>query len=144
MEQYLMKRKAFWAKILLAIVKLRKRYIYHRLGVWISFNAKIGKGFFIRHYGTINIGPASIGSNVTIFQGVTIGMGYTGRHKGCPTIGDNTVIFAGASVIGKIIVGKNVIVGANSVVVSDIPDNAVIAGIPAKIIKIGHPSLSSF
>ena len=70
-----------------------------------------------------------IGKHVLIFQGVTIGSG-TG---GIPTIGDNVVICSGAKVIGGIHVGSNVIIGANSVVTHDVPDGAVVVGIPGKV-----------
>lgn len=75
---------------------------------------------------------ASIGENVTIFQGVTIG---SMRGKGAPTIGNNVVIAAGAAIIGKVKVGNNCFIGANAVVVKDVPDGAVVVGNPAKIIN---------
>lgn len=69
--------------------------------------------------------------NVLIFQGVTIGLGTSG----IPKIGNNVVICAGSKIIGGVQVGNNVIIGANAVVTHDVPDGAVVVGIPAKIIS---------
>jgi len=76
---------------------------------------------------------AVIGDNVTIAQCVTIG--GRSKKKNVPIIGNNVYIGAGAKILGDIIIGNNVIIGANSVVLIDVPDNSVVAGIPAKIIK---------
>lgn len=76
---------------------------------------------------------AVIGNNCMIGQGVTIG-GKSGWWE-VPKIGNNVEINAGARVIGPIIIGNNVIIGANAVVVKDVPNNCIVAGIPAKIIK---------
>ena len=72
-----------------------------------------------------------IGKNLTIFQNVTIGQ----KNGLYPTIGDNVTIYPGSVVIGNIKIGNNVVIGANSVVTKDIPDNTVVAGAPAKVIK---------
>lgn len=74
-----------------------------------------------------------IGDDVLIGQSVTIG-GKSG-NKNLPVIGNNVYISAGAKVLGPIKVGNNAIIGANAVVIHDVPDNAVVVGIPAKIIK---------
>ena len=90
-------------------------------GIEIHPGAQIGKGLFIDHGMGVVIGETSeIGDNVTIFQGVTLG--GTGKEKGKrhPTIGDNTVISAGAKVLGSIEVGKNVIIGEDLIVVDDV------------------------
>ena len=98
----------------------------------ISSTAPIGGGLIVQHgYGTI-IAPKSIGKNCWVNQGVTIG--YT-NDTDCPTIGDNVTVYAGAKVLGDVHVGNNVIVAANAVVVKDVPDNCVVGGVPAKIIK---------
>ena len=77
-------------------------------------------------------------------QGSTIGS-YRGSIKGgSPSIGDNGVICAGAKVIGNIKLGNNVMVGANAVVVKDIPDNAVVAGVPARIINMNGIERTSY
>lgn len=87
-------------------------------------------------YGGIGIvihSRAVIGCNCLIGQNVTIG-GKSGWYE-VPVIGDNVHISAGARVLGPIRIGNNVIIGANAVVVKDVPDNCIVAGIPAKIIK---------
>ena len=98
----------------------------------ISSASKIGGGLIVQHgYGTI-VAPKSIGKNCWVNQGVTIG--YT-NDTDCPTIGDNVTVYAGAKVLGDVHIGNNVIVAANAVVVKDVPDNCVVGGVPAKIIK---------
>lgn len=104
-------------------------------GIEIHPGAKIGKGLFIDHGMGVVIGEtAEVGDNVTIYHGVTLG--GTGKDKGKrhPTIKDNVIIGAGAKILGPITIGNNVKVGANSVVLKDVPDNATAVGIPAKII----------
>ena len=99
--------------------------------LFLDRSSKIGAGLFIQH-GFSTIVMADIGKNCWINQQVTIG--YKDK-KGRPTIGDNVRITAGAKVIGKISIGNNVTVGANAVVVKDVPDNCVVVGVPAYIIK---------
>lgn len=65
---------------------------------------------------------------------MTIGKGFC-KDSGSPIIGDNVIIFAGAKIIGKIAVGNNSIIGANTVVTKDVPDGSIVAGVPAKIIS---------
>lgn len=91
----------------------------------------MGGGLLIAHGFSIIINCKSMGHNCTIYQQVTIGQTSTG----VPTIGDNVTIYCGAKVLGGITIGNNVIIGANAVVVKDVPDNCVVAGVPAKIIK---------
>ena len=87
-------------------------------------------------YGGIGIvihARAVVGRNCMIGQGVTIG-GKSGWYE-VPIIGDNVKINAGARILGPVHIGNNVIIGANAVVVKDVPDNCIVAGVPAKIIK---------
>ena len=83
---------------------------------------------------------ATIGNNCTIYQNVTIGSknykeGDGKTKSNYPTIGDNSIIYAGAVIVGPVTIGKNCVIGANSVVTSDIPDNSIAVGAPAKVIK---------
>jgi len=105
-------------------------------GVEIHPGAEIGEGLFIDHGMSVVIGETTvIGSNVTLFQGVTLG--GTGKEKGKrhPTIGNNAVIGTGAKVLGNITIGDNVNIGANSVVIRDVPANSTVVGVPGRIAK---------
>lgn len=111
-------------------------YVYH-YGISIPFNAQIGKGFYIGHFGCIVVSPAAVlGKNVNISQGVTIGVANRGNKVGVPTIRDCVYIGPGAKIIGAVTIGNNVAIGANAVVTHDVPDNAVVAGVPARIISM--------
>ena len=103
----------------------------------ISPYAKIGEGFRLYHTPGIVIGwGVEIGKNCEVFQNVTIGESRKetdGRRF--PTIGDNCTIYAGACVSGPVAVGRNVQIGANSVVLGDIPSDCFAAGAPAKVIR---------
>jgi serine O-acetyltransferase len=107
-----------------------------RFGIAISPSTEIGSGFYIGHYGSIVVNPQSrIGKNCNISHDVTIGQANRGRNKGSPTIGDNVYIGPGARIVGAVKVGNNVAIGANCVVTKDVPDNAVVVGIPGKVIS---------
>ena len=95
-----------------------------------------GAAFVLNHpYATI-INARRIGSNFTICHLTTIGNAIHGRNDLVPTIGDNVSIGANATIIGDITIGNNVIIGAGSVVVKDVPGNCIVAGNPAKVIKL--------
>ena len=109
-------------------------------GIEIHPNAKIGKNLFIDHGMGVVIGETSeIGNNVTIYHMVTLGgispsinsndQREVKRH---PTLHDNVVVGSGAQILGPVIVGKNAKIGANAVVTKNVPENAVMVGIPAK------------
>jgi serine O-acetyltransferase len=115
---------------MLLFSKLEKNH-----AVFISPEAIVGIGLKMPHPNGIVIGEgAVIGSNVTIFQQVTLGGARMGdsKLKSYPEIGDNSILFAGSKCLGKIKVGKNCIIGANAVVIKDIPDNNTAVGVPAK------------
>ncbi len=105
-------------------------------GADIHPGAKVGREFFIDHATGVVIGEtAEIGDHVSIYQGVTLGGVATEKKKRHPTIGNNVVIGAGATILGPITIGDNVRVGAGSVVVKSVPPNCTVVGIPAKIVK---------
>lgn len=111
------------------------RYTY-KFGISISQDTKIDSGFYIGHFGGIIVNPnAVIGRNCNISAGVVIGQTNRGVKKGSPVIGDNVFIGPGAKVIGGIEIGDNVAIGANCVVTTNIPDNAVVIGIPGRIVS---------
>lgn len=108
-------------------------------GIEIHPGATIGSGILIDHGMGVVIGEtAEIGNRVTIYHGTTLG--GTGKYSGKrhPTVKDNVVIGAGAKVLGPITIGKNSKIGANAVVLKDIPPNTTAVGIPAKIVKINN------
>ena len=113
-------------------------------GIEIHPGAVIGEGFFIDHGMGVVIGETTeIGSNVTIYQGVTLG--GTGKEKGKrhPTIGDNVVIGTGAKVLGPIEIGESCRVGAGSVVLSSAPPNSTVVGIPARVVYYNGEKVQS-
>lgn len=92
----------------------------------------LGGGCFIQHGFATIVYAKSIGENLWVNQGVTIGFK---NATDSPSIGNNVTINAGAKVIGDVHIGDNAIVGANAVVVKDVPANAVVGGVPAKVLK---------
>ena len=105
-------------------------------GIEIHPGARIGRGFFIDHGMGVVIGETTeIGENCLLYQGVTLG--GTGKEKGKrhPTLENNVVVGAGTKVLGAIKIGDNVKIGANSVVLHDVPKNSIVVGVPARVIK---------
>ncbi|SAL83795.1 serine acetyltransferase [Caballeronia choica] len=135
-----------------AFVRLMTTYpeyrnlFYHRIG-WIGklvsplcrpmntlfiSTESIGPGLFIQHGFATIIAAKSIGSNCWINQQVTIGFS---NARDCPTIGDNVTIYAGAKLIGATFIGNNSKVGANAVVLKNVPANSTVVGVPARIVR---------
>jgi len=98
--------------------------------------ATIGRRFFIDHGAGVVIGEtAEVGNDVTLYHGVTLGGTSWHQSKRHPTLGDNVLVGAGAKILGAIKVGNNVRVGANSVVVKDVPPCCSVIGIPGRVIQ---------
>ncbi len=122
------------------IARIISQFSRFLTGIEIHPKAKIGENLFIDHGMGVVIGETSeIGNNVTIYHMVTLGgispsinsddQRDSKRH---PTLMDNVVVGSGAQVLGPVVIGKNAKIGANAVVTKDVPENAVMVGIPAK------------
>ncbi len=104
-------------------------------GISLPASADIGKGFLIGHFGNIIVhSQAKIGEHCSVGPGVLIGTRGLGNNA-VPVIGNDVYIGVGAKILGAVHVGDHVRIGANAVVLSDIPDGATAVGIPAKIIR---------
>jgi len=126
-----------WTLLYMVLAKLAEVFC----GITIGSTAVIGRRLEIEHHGCIVIhGAVRMGDDCMIRQGVTIGNGGRRDPLGAPVIGDRVEVGAGAKLIGRITIGNDVIVGANAVVVRDVPDNAVVGGVPARIIRINGAS----
>lgn len=113
-----------------------------KTGIEIHPGATIGKGLFIDHGNGVIIGEtAIIGDNVTLYQGVTLG--GTGKEHGKrhPTVGNNVMISAGAKVLGSFTIGDNSKIGAGSVVLSEVPPNSTVVGVPGRVVKRNNVAL---
>jgi serine O-acetyltransferase len=106
-------------------------------GVEIHPAAKIGQALFIDHGAGVVIGEtAEIGDDVTLYQGVTLGGTGFEQGKRHPTVGDEVVVGSGAKLLGPIRVGDRAKVGANSVVIDDVPPNSTVVGNPGHVVRI--------
>jgi serine O-acetyltransferase len=121
---------------LLVLVLIWQKNIEIITGISIPYTAKIGHSFYIGHFGGIIINSNSvIGNNCNISQGVTIGVSGIDENRGVPILGDEIYIGANVVIAGKISIGNNVLVGANSMVKDSFPDNSVLLGVPAVLIS---------
>lgn len=113
----------------------------YKFGFQIPVGTKIGKGFFIGHFGTIVINAkAVIGDNCNFSPGVTIGKTNRGRMKGVPTLGDRVWVGTGAVIVGNVKIGSDVLIAPNAYVNFDVPENSIVLGNPAKIINKENPT----
>ncbi|MEH2420623.1 MAG: serine acetyltransferase [Nostoc sp.] len=125
---YRIKKGNFIGFLLMQIIKL----FYKECPSLFLNSNHIGSGLFIQHGFSTMVSAESIGDNCWINQQVTIGYN---SQKERPTIGNNVTINAGSKVIGKVTLNDNVTVGANAVVVKNVPNNCVVVGVPAYIVK---------
>lgn len=111
------------------------------LGTELPCEAIIGRRFVIEHIGGIVVsGDAVFGDDCVMRNGVTVGLRNRGV-RGSPQIGNRVDIGAGAKLLGPIVIGDDVAIGANAVVISDVPSNSIAVGIPARVIprKVNEP-----
>ena len=130
------------------LMKYYYRFLFERIkqkrGIELSFRTKIGKGFYMGHPFniTVNMG-AEIGENCNIHKGVTIGQENRGPRKGAPKIGNSVWIGVNAAIVGKITIGDDVLIAANSYVNCDVPSHSVVYGNPC-IIKQKENATESY
>lgn len=121
---------------LLVLCLLWQKLIEVTTGISIPASVQIGHSFYIGHFGGIILnGNAIIGNNCNISQGVTIGVSGIADRRGVPIIEDNVYLGANVVVAGKITIGNNVLIGACSLVNSDVAAHSVMLGVPACIIS---------
>ena len=123
-------------KLLYLFFGYRLSRLQYKYGFQISPAAKVGKGLYIGHFGTVIVNAnAIIGDNVNLSPNVVIGQQNRGEKKGAPTIGNSVWIGSGAVVVGKITIGDDVLIAPNSYVNFDVPSHSIVIGNPAVI----HP-----
>jgi serine O-acetyltransferase len=123
----------FWEKKLRCIGRMISQFSRFVTGIEIHPGAEVGRRFFIDHGAGVVIGEtAEIGDDVTLYQGVVLGGVSSEKKKRHPTVGSEVVIGAGAIVLGPIIIGDCAKIGANSVVLKDVPRCTTVVGIPAR------------
>ena len=127
------------SRVLYALVYWHYKSLMYKTGIQLPLGTSVGGGILFKHFNGIVINNhATIGENVTIFNDVTIGINL--KPDGMcesPVIGGNVVLCTGAKVIGGVTIGQSSIVGANAVVIKSIPEDSIVAGIPAKVISTG-------
>lgn len=123
--------------------RLLSQLVRAATGVEIHPGAVLGRRLFIDHGMGVVIGEtAEVGEDVTIFHGTTLGGTSMSKGKRHPTVGSHVVIGAGAKVLGPITIGDRAKIGANAVVVKDVPSGAVSVGVPARTLRLGGDELA--
>jgi serine O-acetyltransferase len=121
-----------------SLARLVEARVQRKFGVFVSHRAVFPRSLRLRHPVGVVIGEGvQLGERVTIYQNVTLGGARVGDMdaQNYPRVGDDTVIFAGAIIIGNVHIGRRCTIGANSVVTRDIPDDSTAVGAPARIIR---------
>lgn len=127
--------KSRWIRLPFSFLyKVLYLFIQIITGIELPCEVTVGRHFTIEHFGGIVVsGDATFGDDVIIRNGVTVGLRHTGV-RGSPTIGNRVDIGAGAKLLGPIQIGDDVAIGANAVVIKDVPANSIAVGVPARII----------
>jgi len=122
--------------LIMGLMYVWQKVIEITTGISIPASASIGHSFYIGHFGGIILNAETrIGNNCNISQGVTIGVSGLGDKRGVPVIGDNVYIGANAVIAGKIKINDNVLIGACSLVNSDVIEEGVVVGVPAVLVS---------
>ena len=134
-------RLAHWFYLLRLspLAKLASLVNFFLFGIEIAIRCPIGPGIFFPHTQGTVIGALSIGDNVTIFQGTTLGakeIDFSYSQDGRPVVGNNVTIGSGAKILGGIFLGDCSRVGANAVVLYDVPEGVLVVGVPAKAVDV--------
>lgn len=133
---YLNRNNSIWAKMMFPLAVFFWKRESVKLGFEINYRCEIGKGLRLPHCGSIVVHKdAVIGDNCEIMQCVTIGNNILKSREKVARIGDGVILCSGCKVIGDVTIGAGTVVGANAVVTKSFPDNVVVAGVPAKLIK---------
>ncbi|NEO12544.1 MULTISPECIES: serine O-acetyltransferase [unclassified Moorena] len=128
-------------KLLRAPFSILYRALYRKVrntyGIELPYTVKLGRRVIIEHQSGIVIhGNCTIGDDTILRQGVTLGNRYLDRPLDAPILGKSVNVGAGAKIFGKVTIGNGANIGANAVVLSDVPAGATVVGIPAKVIKV--------
>lgn len=131
------KHNSLYSKVISSLLSLRHKKLCRKYNVGIHPNV-VGKGIKFLHIGQGRIGLNCniVGAYCTVNHSVLVGSKGGGMPENKATIGNNVNLTVGCKVIGHVTIGDNVVVCPNSVVISDVPDNAIVSGVPAKIVKI--------
>ncbi len=133
-------RMSVQTKILRAPLSIVYRWMYRKCrnqyGIELPYSARLGRRVIIEHqHGIVIHGNCEIGDDCIIRQGVTLGNKTLDRPEDAPKLGNRVNVGAGAKILGAVIIGDDASIGANAVVLKDVPAGAVAVGIPAKVIE---------
>lgn len=121
---------------LLVLMSMWQKVVEIAAGITLPYQATIGPGLYIGHYGNIIVSPdAVIGHTCNLSQGVTIGVSGRGSRRGVPIVGNRVYIAAGAVVVGKITIGDDAVIAANSLVSTNVAARTTVMGVPAQVIN---------
>lgn len=124
----------FLKRLLLIFLGIWQKLIEVLTGIHLPYSAEIGTGLYISHFSHVILSSDVVmGCNCLLSQGVNIGVSGRGEQRGAPIIGDRVYFGANATVAGKIRIGNDVVIGANSLVVYDVPEACTVVGVPAQI-----------
>ncbi|MCC6578879.1 MAG: serine acetyltransferase [Phycisphaeraceae bacterium] len=131
-------------KLLRAPFSMLYRILFRRCrnvyGIELPWSARVGRRVVIEHQGAIVIhGNSNIGDDCILRQGVTLGNRCLDRPNEAPTVGQRVNVGAGAKILGKVVIGDGAVIGANAVVIHDVPAGATVVGIPARVIAARTP-----
>ena len=130
-------KKTKWKKFSIGIIiYFIERHYEYKYGIHINSNMYVGEGLKIVHGDGIFLNCKSIGNNFTCYPNVMLGAsGDISDRDGIPTVEDDVTVYTGAVITGNVVLHKGCVVGANSYVNKDVPENVIVAGLPAKIIR---------